>query len=1056
MSKIRIYELAKELGIDNKQVIACAHKLGLTGKSSHSNSLEDDEADLIRRALLRDAMGTSKPGGEGSTSVRGATGYGGVIVRGRSTDQGVKSDKPSVSFDSRKMIEKRASEALSVGGSGGAGVQSSGSIVQRTMTGEVVLERREGNMVVHRRRRGDGDVMYGKTSPEGQEQSTFDPSVLGLEGDLSLATKGREQVPSEVPLSEETKEKYNQESVFTSEMSLGQTQETESFSGNLGSEEGIDGSHDDSIVSDSYEVSSVEPVESVVSVDKDNRPSLEEDRELEEESKVSRSTKSLGNTGFVAVDSKNVVDSSKKVTGPKVLGMISNFKRRTLEPGGEDKAVTKEVAKDKRQESVEVQVEPTRLIRAELPKTSGGVVADAGPKVLGRIQLPIRKGVLGQEAVRWAGDVVEEDEDDKGARKKGRVRKREISRKDLLDYDGFDARKGKGGKGSGKANRNKAIEDAQKHEFTGPKQSKRVVRIDEFITVGELARQMSLKVGDVISKLIALGVMATINQTIDKETATVIAEEFEYQIESIGFDEDEMIAQGASEEAGIELPRPPVVTVMGHVDHGKTSLLDRIRKTSIADKEHGGITQHVGAYQVILEGGRKITFLDTPGHAAFTAMRARGANITDVVILVVAADDGVMPQTIEALNHAKAAGVPIVVAVNKIDRARANQDRVRQQLADYGLQPEEWGGDTIFVPVSALTGEGIDNLLESVLLVAEIKELKAVKDTRARGTVIEAAQERGFGTVATILVQHGALSLGDIFVAGAGYGRVRSLRNDRGERVEIAEPATPVRVTGFTNVPLAGDDFIVVESENVARDIAENRSLRLARAERARESGPISIEEFHRRAQVQAAEELNVILKADVQGSVEAVKKAIQDLSTDKVIVKVLHSAVGGITESDVQLAIASSAIIFGFGVRAEPRALSDAEAAGITISFHRVIYELIDAVKKAMVGLLAPEKEEVALGRAEVRDTFVVPKVGTIAGCYISDGIIKRGSFVRVLRDNRVIYEGKLGSLRRFKEDVKQVQSGYECGLGVENFNDVKVGDVFEVYELKEVAASL
>jgi translation initiation factor IF-2 len=496
---------------------------------------------------------------------------------------------------------------------------------------------------------------------------------------------------------------------------------------------------------------------------------------------------------------------------------------------------------------------------------------------------------------------------------------------------------------------------------------------------------------------------------------------------------------------------------MGHVDHGKTSLLDSIRSASVAAREAGGITQHIGAYSVTLADGRKITFIDTPGHAAFTSMRARGAQVTDIVILVVAADDGVMPQTIEAINHAKAAGVPIVVAVNKVDKPDAQPDRVKQQLTEHGLQPEEWGGETMFFGVSALKKTGIAELLEGVLLQAEVKELKSNPKRRARGTIIEARQDRGRGTVATVLVQSGTLRLGDIFVSGPESGRIRSMLDFNGAAVEEAGPSMPVEITGLSGVPSAGDDLMVVESESDAREIAANRAAKkLAKEQRALATGPISLEEFAKRAQNVAAAELNVILKADVHGSVEAVEASLEKLSTDKVKVRVLHAAVGGVNESDIQLAIASKAIVIGFGVRGEPRALQDAENIGVQVRFYRIIYELIDDVKKAMAGLLAPIKQEARLGRVEVRETFMVPKIGAIAGSYVVEGVVKRGANVRLVRDSRVIHEGKMSSLRRFKDDVREVQAGYECGIGIENYNDVKVGDIFEVYEIKEIAATL
>jgi translation initiation factor IF-2 len=683
-----------------------------------------------------------------------------------------------------------------------------------------------------------------------------------------------------------------------------------------------------------------------------------------------------------------------------------------------------------------------------------------GPRILGRIELPQKRVVVqpteqkrspkGIVAGRDTREVVEtEEEGPKKGFKKGR--KREISSVDLLDYGGREVRKPKR-RGHGRGDGD--LRDSSDSEK--PKVAKRVIELGESITVGELARQMSLKSGEVIAKFLGLGVLVTINQAIDKDTASIVADELGYEVKHVEYNEQDIIQDTLEENEADLQPRPPVVTVMGHVDHGKTSLLDRIRSAAVAAKEAGGITQHIGAYSVTTEGGRVITFIDTPGHAAFTSMRARGAQVTDIVVLVVAADDGVMPQTREAINHAQAAKVPIVVAVNKMDRPDANPDRVKNQLAELGLQPEDWGGDTMFFPISALRGDGISELLEGILVQAEVKELKANPNRRAKGTVIESRQDRGRGVVATVLVQGGTLKVGDIFVSGAEYGRVRTMGNYKGERAESAGPSTPVEITGLNGMPASGDDFFVMESEADAREVAGNRAEAKAFKERSLASGPMSLEEFAKRASNQAAQELNVILKADVQGSVEAVKHSIEKLSGEKVKVRVLHAAVGGVNESDVQLAIASSAIIVGFGVRAEPRATADAEQAGIEIRFYRVIYELLDDVRKAMVGLLEPIKQESSLGRVEVRDTFNVPKIGTIAGCYVTGGLIKRNAFGRLLRDNRVIHEGKLGSLRRFKDDVREVQAGFECGIGLEGFNDVKIGDVIEVFEIKEVEATL
>lgn len=683
-----------------------------------------------------------------------------------------------------------------------------------------------------------------------------------------------------------------------------------------------------------------------------------------------------------------------------------------------------------------------------------------GPRILGKIELPQRrtivkpaevkrpvKGVSGKDTVRPAVFEDEEESGKKGAFKKGR--KREISSSDLLDYGGRVGRK--------KQKNHRSADDTEGlGEAERPKLTKKAIELADSITVGDLAKQMNLKSGEVIAKLLSLGVLATINHAIDKDTAQIVAEELGYEVKHTEFNEQDLIQDVAADEGAVLETRPPVVTVMGHVDHGKTSLLDRIRSASVAAKEAGGITQHIGAYSVTTKAGRVITFIDTPGHAAFTSMRARGAQVTDIVILVVAADDGVMPQTREAINHAQAAKVPIIVAINKMDKHDANPDKIKSQLAELGLQPEDWGGDTMFFPISALQGTGIDELLDGILVLAEVQELKANPDRRAKGTIIESRQDRGRGVVATVLVQAGTLKVGDIFVSGREYGRVRTMTDYRGEKLLSAGPSTPVEITGLTGMPASGDDFVVMESEADAREVATNRMDRFADKQRALAAGPISLEEFAKRASNQAAEELNVILKADVQGSVEAVKQSIEKLSGEKVKVRVLHAAVGGINESDVQLAIASRAIIVGFGVRGEPRAMADAEQLGVQVRFYRVIYELLDDVKNAMVGLLEPIKEESSLGRVEVRETFTIPKIGTIAGCYVTGGTVRRNANARLLRDSRVIHEGKMSSLRRFKDDVKEVQAGFECGIGLEGFNDVKIGDVIEVYEIKEVAATL
>ncbi|WP_019850971.1 translation initiation factor IF-2 [Desulfitobacterium sp. PCE1] len=577
--------------------------------------------------------------------------------------------------------------------------------------------------------------------------------------------------------------------------------------------------------------------------------------------------------------------------------------------------------------------------------------------------------------------------------------------------------------------------------------------IPETLTVQDLASRMSRKSGEVIKKLMDLGVMATINQEIDSETATIIAGEMGVTVE-VKVEKPITVIEEIEDDPAELRPRPPVVTVMGHVDHGKTSLLDAIRTTKVTASEAGGITQHIGAYQVEING-QKITFLDTPGHEAFTAMRARGAQVTDIAILVVAADDGVMPQTIEAINHAKAADVPIIVAINKIDKEESNPDRVKQELTEYGLVVEEWGGDTIAVPVSAKARMNIEQLLEMVLLVAEIKELKANPNRSATGTVIEAELDKGKGPVATVLVSKGNLNVGDIILAGSAFGRIRAMVDDKGRRVKKAGPSTPVEVQGLNEVPIAGQVFNVVDDEKHARQIAEARANE-RKAEEVRQTTKVSLEDLFDRIKEGEVKELNVIIKADVQGSIEALKQSLLRLSTSEVRVNPIHGGVGAITETDIMLAAASNAIIIGFNVRPDANTKATAELQGVDMRLYRVIYDAIEDVKAAMTGMLDPDFKEVVQGRAEVRQVFKVPKVGAVGGSYVLNGKITRHSKVRVIRDGIVIHEGDLESLRRFKDDAKEVVEGYECGIGVANFNDIKEGDIIEAFIMEEVKREL
>ncbi|OPJ61811.1 translation initiation factor IF-2 [Clostridium oryzae] len=587
-------------------------------------------------------------------------------------------------------------------------------------------------------------------------------------------------------------------------------------------------------------------------------------------------------------------------------------------------------------------------------------------------------------------------------------------------------------------------EDNKKEQEDGT-----IIEISNTITVKELSEKLNKPSTEVIKQLIFLGVMAAINQEIDFNTAEKLAAKFDVQVVLKEENADNNIEEEEEEEDTKAIKRPPVVTVMGHVDHGKTSLLDAIRKARVTETEAGGITQHIGAYTVNI-GEEKITFLDTPGHEAFTAMRARGAQLTDVVILVVAADDGVMPQTAEAINHCKAANVPMIVAINKIDKPDANPDRVKQELSEYGLLAEDWGGDTICVPVSAKNKLGIDSLLEMVILSAEMLELKANPKRKAKGTVVEAKLDKGRGAIATLLVQNGTLHVGESIIVGTTYGRIRAMFDDKGKKIKSAGPSIPVEILGLSEVPVAGDKFNVVKDEKTARQMAESRKEKIKNETQSMHK--VSLEDLYSQIKEGKVKELDIIVKADVQGSIEAVKQSLEKLSTEDVKVRVLHGGVGAITETDVTLASASNAIIIGFNVRPDANASIMSEKENVEIKTYRIIYDAIEDIKSAMIGMLEPDYKEVVLGRVEVRQTYKISNVGTVAGCYVLDGKITRNSDIRIIRDGIVILETKLDSLKRFKDDVKEVNAGYECGLSIEKFNDIKVGDVVEAYTMQEV----
>ncbi len=620
-----------------------------------------------------------------------------------------------------------------------------------------------------------------------------------------------------------------------------------------------------------------------------------------------------------------------------------------------------------------------------------------------------------------------------------------------------DDKRGKRPKGSKRARRLAETED-QQHGFQKPVERKSLtIEVPETITVGDLAQRMAVKASEVIKALMGMGMMVTINQPLDQETAILVVEEMGHTAveEKVKDAEEEVLAAVEEElQQGELVPRAPVVTIMGHVDHGKTSLLDYIRKSRVAAGEAGGITQHIGAYHVNTDHGM-ITFLDTPGHAAFSAMRARGAKATDIIVLVVAADDGVMPQTKEAIQHARAAGVPLVVAINKIDKPEANPDRVMQELVAEEVVPEDWGGDTQFIPVSAHTGEGVDQLLEGILLQAELLELKVVADGPAKGIIVESSLDKGKGPVATVLVQSGTLKQGDPIVSGTEYGRVRAMFDENGQKVKEAGPSIPVQVLGLSGAPHAGDDLVVVADEKKAREVAELRRERQREGRLAEQKAAKLEQMFSRMAEGDVAY-VNLIIKADVQGSVEALKESLLKIQTDEAKVKIVAAGVGGINESDANLALTSGAAIIGFNVRADAAARRVIEEHSIDLRYYSIIYEVIDDVKKAVAGLLKPEIKEEIIGLAEVRDVFRSSKLGAVAGCIVLEGVVKRHNPIRVLRDNVVIYEGELESLRRFKDDVNEVKAGMECGIGVKNYNDVKAGDQIEVYERYEVAREI
>jgi translation initiation factor IF-2 len=757
-----------------------------------------------------------------------------------------------------------------------------------------------------------------------------------------------------------------------------------------------------------------------------------------------------------------------KLEGIKVVGKIELEKKAKAEEVEEKKAEEKKVEEPvARKEEAKPEQE---VIKAKADKLKG-------LKVVDRIELPAEKEKKKEQPVA-SSDLKDDAKkgkrprkriitpgDDKGQRARGgrplpqRTQKEEPSEKEIQDQIRATLAKLSGGskKSSGskyRREKRQAVSEAHEQQMLQEQEASKTLKVTEFISANDLASLMNVSVNDVISTCLGLGMFVSINQRLDAEAITVIADEFGFEVQFTTSDEEAEVEVIQDSEEDLQ-PRAPIVTIMGHVDHGKTSLLDYIRKTKVTASEAGGITQHIGAYNVVTNNGSKIAFLDTPGHEAFTAMRARGAKLTDIAIIVVAADDDVMPQTKEAINHAQVAGVPIVIAINKVDKPTANAEKIRESLAKFNILVEEWGGKYQCQEISAKSGLGIDELLEKVLLEAELLNLKANPERAASGSIIEASLDKGRGYVATVMVQTGTLHIGDVVLAGAHYGRVKAMFDAAGGKIKEAGPSTPVVVLGLDGAPQAGEKFSVLESDREARELASKRG-QILREQSIRTKKHITLDEIGRRLAIGNFKELNVIVKGDVDGSVEALSDSLLKLSTTEIQVAIIHRGVGQISESDVLLASASDAVIVGFQVRPSTAARRLAENEEIEIRLYSIIYDAINDVKAAMEGMLAPEQEEVIVGNAEVRETFKVTKVGTVAGCMITDGYVKRNNPIRLIRDGIVVYAGKLNSLKRFKDDVGEVRSGYDCGMGIENFNDIKVGDVIESYEMREVKRTL
>jgi len=973
MSRVRIYELAKEAGMSSK---ALADKLLERGYDikSHSSSVDDETAARIRKEVFMDS--------------------------------------------NTEMVEKRISSDK----------------------GSTVIRRR-ATTVIRRRPRQDADII------EKEDESAEENIDLAPEADESVVEEKQEQVAA---VSEKTAEKTAERTepdadkakvVYRPEVKTPPVSPEPEPAPPAVEEAVVEEEADQEITTQRVEPETKEEQVTALAQQEEKATAAEELSGPETESAPEEATQKKAAASGGKKDQQTTTTFEKPERSEKKKqgkGAVTSPQRKGMARivGTIDLPVEQEEApaRGRKKPVAAKTAAPGRRTRPEGDDVASGV---GGPV----------NGDIGGRGKKRGGKQGDTYGDERGSKRPGKPTKKGKNVK--YTHFGDDYQRSGGKRGRKGRQRERQVQAA-----TEMKASKRRIVVYETISVSELASRMRVKASEVIAKLMGLGVMATINQAVDVDTAMLIASDFGYEVEQGITEEIGIQMLEESQEGGVAEPRSPVVTVMGHVDHGKTSILDAIRKTDVAEGEAGGITQHIGAYHVRSSSG-DVTFVDTPGHAAFTEMRSRGAQVTDLVILVVAADDGVMDQTREAISHSQAANVPILVAINKIDKANADVDRVKRELSEYGLIPEDWGGQTMYCETSAKQNIGIDELMESIQLMAEMLELEADRKRNAKGRVIEAQLDKGRGAVATVLVQEGTLNVGDYFVVGQHSGKVRAMLDDRGRTIKAAGPSIPVEVQGLSGVPQAGDEFIVVTDEKMAKNVSQARAMKAREAELGA-SSKISLDKLFERMAEGEVQELRVVLRADVQGTLEAFAKAAEELSTKDIKVRVLHEGTGTITESDILLASASEAIIIGFNVRPTVKVKELAVKENVDVRSYDVIYHALDDIRKAMVGMLEPTYQEDVIGTAEVRETFNVPKVGTIAGCGVLDGKIQRNAGVRVLRDGVVVYTGKISSLKRFKDDVKEVASGYECGIGVENFNDIKVGDHLEAFVMREVEATL